>query len=252
MLRAFGVSDKGRVRATNEDCFAIDPDRQVFIVADGMGGHNAGEVASRVAVDSVLAFVADPPADDRWPYGYDPTQSREANLLRTALQVANRSVFDTAGRLPDCSGMGTTVVAMLARGSALVIAHVGDSRAYAVSRDGAEQLTTDDSWTATMLARDPSLDPAVLKNHPMRNALTSVIGSRPQVDVHVTERQLTAGDLLVLTTDGVHGVLDDADVMHACYRSGDLADMAGQLVQDALDRGSRDNCTAVVARYEQD
>ena len=147
--------------------------------------------------------------------------------------------------------MGTTIVAVLLDGDVLTIAHVGDSRLYSLSAGRAEQLTNDDSWAAAMLARDPSLDPAVLKAHPMRNALTSVIGSRPQVDVHLAERTLTADELLVLTTDGVHGVLGDATLARECEVSGDLQDVASRLVQAAITTGSRDNCTAVVARYER-
>ncbi|MFN7915456.1 MAG: protein phosphatase 2C domain-containing protein [Vicinamibacterales bacterium] len=252
MLRAFGVTDKGRVRATNEDCFGINPDLQLCVVADGMGGHNAGEVASQMAVDAVLRFIANYDEDDTWPFGFDPSKSEASNLLRTAVQMANRRVFQAAAGSPDLSGMGTTLVAVLVQGNALSMAHVGDSRLYALTRGRAEQLTSDDSWAATMLARDPSLDPAMLKTHPMRNALTSVIGSRPEVEVHVAERQLDADDLFLLTTDGVHGVLAPTHLEAACEGERDLEGLARRLVQAALDSGSRDNCTAVVARFEQD
>ncbi len=134
----------------------------------------------------------------------------------------------------------------------MTVAHVGDSRLYALSGGAAEQLTADDSWAAVMLARDPSLDPAILRNHPMRNALTSVIGAKAQVDVHVGERVLTLDDLLVMTTDGVHGVLSEATMADACAGGDDLQELAGRLVREAMDTGSRDNCTAVVARYERD
>lgn len=252
MLRAFGITDKGRVRTTNEDCFGIDPDLQLCVVADGMGGHNAGEVASQMAVETVLEFVAAHRQTDTWPFGYDPACSAGANLLRTAVQVANTRVFEAAAASSAWSGMGTTIVALMVHGSALAVAHVGDSRAYAFIAGRAEQLTTDDSWAATMLARDPSLDPGVLSAHPMRNALTSVVGSKPLVDVHVSERLLAEGDLFVLTTDGVHGVLAATDLTQVCGDALELAAMADSLVRAALDEGSRDNCTAVVARFEGD
>ncbi len=252
MLRAFGITDKGRVRSTNEDCFGIDHELQLCIVADGMGGHNAGEVASRLAVETVLDYVAAHTETAVWPFGYDPAISAQANLLRTAVQVANARVFEAAVGSSAWAGMGTTIVAMLARGSALTVVHVGDSRAYAVVEGRAEPLTNDDSWAATLLARDPTLDPAVLKTHPMRNALTSVIGSKPQVDVHVSERMLGAEALFVLTTDGVHGVLAETGLTRACAETSDLAGLAGRLVQTALDEGSRDNCTAVVISFHPD
>jgi protein phosphatase len=252
MLRAFGVTDKGRVRATNEDCFGIDPDLQLCVVADGMGGHNAGEVASQMAVEAVLDYVAEHMDVGTWPFGFGPTQTAGSNLLRTAVQVANRRVFEAAATSPTLSGMGTTLVAVLVQGNALSVAHVGDSRLYSLTGGDLEQLTSDDSWAATMLARDPSLDPALLKAHPMRNALTSVIGSKPQVDVHIAERRLGRDDLFLLTTDGVHGVLGASHLADVCERVRDLEGMAQRLVQAALDGGSRDNCTAVVARFEAD
>ena len=252
MLRAFGVTDRGHVRPTNEDCFGIDPDLQLCVIADGMGGHNAGEVASRLAVEAVLDYVANNSVTTTWPYGYDSGLSERANLLRTAVQVANTRVFEAAAASSDWTGMGTTIVAMLAWRDVMTVAHVGDSRLYVLGGGAAEQLTADDSWAAVMLARDSSLDPAILKTHPMRNALTSVIGAKPQVDVHVRERALTRGDLLVMTTDGVHGVLSAAILAETCAGSEDLQELAGRLVRQAMDTGSRDNCTAVVARYERD
>lgn len=252
MLRAFGVTDKGRVRATNEDCFGIDPELQLCVVADGMGGHNAGEVASQMAVEAVLDYVAEHSDVATWPFGFDPTQTAGSNLLRTAVQVANRRVFEAAATSPALSGMGTTLVAVLVKGDALSVAHVGDSRLYSLAGGDAQQLTSDDSWAATMLARDPSLDPALLKAHPMRNALTSVIGSKPEVDVHIAERPLGRDDLFLLTTDGVHGVLGASNLADVCERERDLEAMAQRLVQAALDGGSRDNCTAVVVRVAAD
>lgn len=252
MLRAFGVTDRGRVRPTNEDCFGIDPALQLCVVADGMGGHNAGEVASRLAVETVLDYVAHQGVTTTWPYGYDGALSERANLLRTAVQAANTRVFEVSATSPPCAGMGTTIVAALATGDMLTIAHVGDSRLYALNNGRAEQLTSDDSWAAAMLARDPSIDPEVLKSHPMRNALTSVIGSRPQVDVHITERRLRPDDIVLLTTDGVHGVLGEENLACECRRTTDLRDMAACLVRAAIASGSRDNCTAVVARFEAD
>lgn len=252
MLRAFGVTDKGRIRTTNEDCFGIDLDLQLCVVADGMGGHNAGEVASQMAVETVLDYVAAHRDTDSWPYGYDEGHSAGANLLRTAVQVANARVFEAAAGSTAWAGMGTTIVAVLVHGATLAIAHVGDSRLYALSGGRADPLTRDDSWAATMLARDPSLDPAMLSTHPMRNALTKVIGSKALVEVHVSERVSASDDLFALTTDGVHGVLSEAQLTQAAVDPDDLAGIAGRLVEAALEAGSRDNCTAVVVRVDAD
>lgn len=251
MLRAFGVTDRGRVRPTNEDCFGIDLSAQLCVVADGMGGHNAGEVASRMAVEAVLDYVANNGVTTTWPFGYDELASRRTNLLRTAIQVANARVFDAAAASPQYAGMGTTIVAVMLHGNLLTVAHVGDSRLYTLAERRAWQLTSDDSWAAAMLARNPDIDPATLRSHPMRNALTSVLGSRQRVDVHVAERTLDRDELLVLTTDGVHGVLGEEQLVDEWERSGDVHACAAALVRSAICHGSRDNCTAVVARYER-
>jgi protein phosphatase len=252
MLRASGVTDRGRTRPTNEDCFGIDPALEVCVVADGMGGHNAGEVASRMAVEAILDYVANNGVTTTWPYGYDAGISPRGNLLRTAVHVANTRVFEAAAASASYAGMGTTVVAVMLNRGIVTIAHVGDSRLYSLADGRAEQLTSDDSWAAAMLARDPSLDPAIIKSHPMRNALTSVVGSRPEVEVHVAERPLGRDELLLLTTDGVHGVLCDSNLAHECGSCDDLEDIAARLVRAAITTGSRDNCTAVVARDERD
>lgn len=275
MLRAHGVTDKGRVRPTNEDCFSIDALLRLCIVADGMGGHQAGEVASKIAVATVADHVrsARPGA---WPFGYDEGLSDAGNLLRTALHVANARVHEAAGSAHHYSGMGTTLVAIVERNGLLSVAHVGDSRLYIYRGGRLEQLTRDDSWIAILMARQPDTDRTSFHNHPLRNALTSVIGSRPSTNVHVTEHRLSGGERLVMTTDGVHGVLDEgriAELIAGCPAGGDgrqgrgasstgrtpgeapadaldaTTELPARLVEAALSSGSRDNCTAVVADY---
>ena len=254
MVKAHGVTHPGRVRATNEDSLVTDLGLGLFIVADGMGGHNAGEVAARLAVDAVVEFVRGhgdtaPDQSDRWPFGFDPSLSDSGNVLRTAIHLANLRVLEAAGADDEYSGMGTTIVAILIRGAHLSVGHVGDSRLYVVADGRMRQMTRDDSWVATVLAEDPDVDPATLQNHPMRNALTNVVGSRPHTDVHVNEEDLAGGELLVLTTDGVHGAIDDAQMEQVIDQNVNLQKVATNLISAALAHGSRDNCTAVVARY---
>jgi serine/threonine protein phosphatase PrpC len=255
VLRAYGVTDKGRVRATNEDDFAIEERLRLCVVADGMGGHNAGEVAARLAVDAIVEFVRESRASGSqsaagtWPFGFDRSLSEGGNRLRTAIHLANVQILEAAGSAGALAGMGTTVVAALVEGHHLSVGHVGDSRLYLVVNDRIRQLTHDDSWVAKMLAQNPDADPAVLDHHPMRNALTNVVGARARIDVHVVERTLSGGERLVLSTDGVHGVLDEHQMERIVLDSPDLTQMSEGLVGAALARGSRDNCTAVVARY---
>lgn len=255
VLHAFGISDKGRVRATNEDCFSIDEGLGLCIVADGMGGHNAGEVAARIAVDTVSGYVrgaASNRAGAYGPFGVNPSLSHDGNLLQTAVHLANMQILERAVSAQECSGMGTTIVAAFVRGRCLSIAHVGDSRLYLLSQGRLRQLTNDDSWTASVLAQDPETDAATLRNHPLRHALTNVVGAHPRTDVHITEATLEAGDVLALTTDGVHGPLDERRIEQILAEGGDAAGKAGSLVAAALSTGSRDNCTAVVAEYLPD
>jgi protein phosphatase len=247
-LRAFGISDKGRVRPHNEDCFAVDEALGLLVIADGMGGHNAGEVAARMAVDAIVDHVR-ANADD-WSFGYDDSVSVDANVLRTAIHVANIQILEAAIGVANYSGMGTTIVAARLVGDRLIVAHVGDSRLYLLSNGRLTQITDDDSWVATVLAREPGVDRAVLAYHPMRNALTNVVGARGRTDVHIVERTLTGGDVLLMTTDGVHGVVDDMRLERILKETNSPNAAAKELVAAALARGSRDNNTAIVAWYD--
>jgi serine/threonine protein phosphatase PrpC len=252
VLRAHGVTDKGRIRPINEDCWAFEPAQGLCVVADGMGGHNAGEVAARLAVDTIVDFLTSPALDHDWPFGFDPSLSPAGNRVRTAIQLAHMHVLETAVTSDRYKGMGTTIVASLLDGNRLSVGHVGDSRLYVLANNRLRQITHDDSWMATMLAQDPSADVTRLEQHPMRNALTNVVGSKRRTDVHVVEETLEGGELLLLTTDGVHGVLDDERLARVMLDSADVRNTATSLVAAALARGSRDNCTALVARYSPD
>jgi len=247
VIRAHGITDRGRVRPTNEDCFAIHEQLGLCVIADGMGGHNAGEVAARLAVDAIVEFVS--ARDETWPFGYDPALSVPGNLLRTAVHLANVRILETAMSNARYGGMGTTVVAALVVDGRLSIAHVGDSRLYLLAGRRLRQVTRDDSWIAAILLDNPDADPWVLEQHPLRNALTNVVGAGPRTDVHVSEEPLAGGECLLLSTDGVHGVVDESRLGQLMEDDDDPQTIATQVVATALTRGSRDNCTAVVARY---
>jgi len=254
VIRASAVSDVGRVRKTNEDAFISDGEVRLFAVADGMGGHEAGEIASALAIEALGGFIRRSAADTdfSWPYGLDRTLSYDANRLRTAIHLANRRIFRAAESNDDYSGMGTTIVGVLVCDGRVAIGHVGDSRVYLWRNGALEQLTQDDSWAASILAQDPRMTPADIARHPMRNVLTNVLGAREQVDVHLVERDLESGDVLLLCSDGLHGVLG-ADALGALLAAhSDVDEAARELVEEALDAGSHDNVTALVIRYEGD
>jgi PPM family protein phosphatase len=252
VIRACGVSDAGRVRKTNEDRFISDPTLRLFAVADGMGGHQAGEVASEMAIEALTAFIRLSVSDTdlTWPFGVDPTLSFDGNRLRTGICLANRRVFGAAETRDDYAGMGTTVVGLLIDDSRIAIGSVGDSRLYLLSGGRLEQLTVDDSWATRILAQDATLNPEAIAQHPMRNVLTNVIGARDTVDVDVIERTLQHGDVLLLCTDGLHGVLTAAELQKILEQTPALDDTPRRLIDAALDQGSRDNLTALVVRYD--
>jgi serine/threonine protein phosphatase PrpC len=254
VICAFGVSDGGPVRSCNEDSFVADADLRLFAVADGMGGHKAGQVASQLAIDTITGFISRSGItnDVTWPYGIDDKLSFDGNRLRTAIFLANRKVFRAAESSDDYGGMGTTIVGMLVNGGNVSIASVGDSRAYVLTAGELQQLTRDDSWAATILAHDRRMRPEDIAKHPMRNVLTSVLGGRADVDVQVKELALSRGDVLLLSSDGVHGVLSHDVMRDALSNMSDAQHAAQALIDRALAAGSRDNVTAVVVRYEGD
>ncbi len=225
---------------------------RLFAVADGMGGHNAGDVASRLAIEALSGFIRRSAMDTdfSWPYGLDGTLTYEGNRLRTAIHLANRRVFRAAETNDDYSGMGTTIVGMLMNGEHVAIGHVGDSRVYLLRAGRIEQITEDDSWAATVLAHNPRAHARDIASHPMRNVLTNALGAREQVDVHLAERDLEPGDTMLLCSDGLHGVLEPGAMKSILDQQPDLEMAARELVNRALDLGSRDNVTALVVRYE--
>ncbi len=252
MLYASAVSDVGRVRKTNEDAFVSDAAVSLFAVADGMGGHDAGEVAAALAIDAITSFIrrSAEDIDFSWPYGIDRALSYDANRLRTAIHLANRKIFRAAESNDDFSGMGTTIVAMLVSGQNMAVGHVGDSRLYLMRAGTLQQLTADDSWAATILAHDPRLNASDIAKHPMRNVLTNVLGAREQVDVHLSEHVLLPGDTILLCSDGLHGAVDAVTLASMIAGQPDVDHLSRQLVEAALERGSRDNVTALVVRYD--
>jgi PPM family protein phosphatase len=242
-LSAGGWSETGP-RPANQDVQFIDLDLGLLLVADGMGGHRAGEVASRIACDVITAFIRDTAAasDLTWPYPFDRARTAAVNRLSVALRVANREVLDAGRRNPRYAGMGTTIVAGLIDGDRLVLAHAGDSRAYRVRGARLQQMTEDDTWLNVMLASGAG---AAAASHPMRHALTRGVGMKSELSPSITEVSLVRHEHWLLTTDGVHGVLESRRMLELLVADGpDLA--AKQVVRAAIDVPTSDNATAVV------
>jgi PPM family protein phosphatase len=253
VLSAFGSTDIGPVRKSNEDNFASDEALQLFVVADGMGGHSAGEVASGLAVETIVGFIrrseSEGDGEFSWPYGIEPALTFASNRLRTAIHLANRRVFRAAEKHDEYTGMGTTVVSALLSGSRLTIAHAGDSRAYLFANGELRRLTSDDTWEATVLAGQSESKTKSATPHPMRHVLTNVLGARDLADVHISEHELEGGERILLCSDGLHGVVDDQGLKSVLASADPPAVLVPRLIEMALSRGGRDNVTAVLVQY---
>ena len=239
MIEACGRTDKGPVRMTNEDSFASEKDLSLFVVADGLGGHVAGDVASRIAVETMVGFIrrTHQVKEFTWPCGLDLSQSHAANRLRTGVQLANERLFRTSRGRTDLQGMGTTVVSALITGSRLVMAHVGDSRLYSLAGGVLRRLTRDDSWHEH--AGDAET-----------HALTNALGIQQRTQVSVREHDLVDNEILLFCTDGLHGVVDDSNLAQLMRQEEELSALSEQLVSAALAAGTRDNVTALLVRYQ--
>ena len=248
MVTAHTATHPGKVRNINEDCCLADMDLGFFVVADGMGGHNAGEVASRLAVEAIRGFLMLTRGGEAvtWPYGLDPDLSFDGNRLLTSLKLANRRVFKASESRDEFTGMGTTAVAVLIDGDHAIYSSVGDSRLYSYRDNRLEQLTRDDSWVAEIRAREPGLDEAYLSRHPMRHVLTNVIGARETIEVQVTERTLAPGERLLLCSDGLYRELGDARIASILSEQSPVASVADRLIETALSGTAADNITALL------
>ena len=246
------LTDVGRKRKGNEDSVFVNPEQNLFVVADGMGGHAAGEVASRVAVEAINEFVCLTSGDEdiTWPFGLDENASFDGNRLKSAIQYANRKVLEATREKKEYLGMATTVVAVLVDGSSANLAHVGDSRVYLVRGKGITQLTSDHSWVNEQLESGIiSADQA--RSHPLRNVVTRALGGKPELVVDIQEHHAEPGDVLLLCSDGLTSMVPDDDIVRLVREAeGDIERAARSLVEEANGRGGEDNITVLLIRFE--
>lgn len=250
-LKFFGATDVGRRRKNNEDYFGIFEAHQLFVVADGMGGHAAGEVASSTAVQALAEFVAltAKETDITWPWGVDPSLSLVANRLKTAVRFGNQKVLDLSLTQADYEGMATTIVGVLFEETTAHIAHVGDSRLYLVNASGIKQVTTDHSWVLEQVALGVLTNDQA-RSHPLRNVVTRAIGAAPDLNVDVVAHPMAPGDTLLLCSDGLSGMVLDADLGKIVAANPDPKKAADLLIAEANAHGGEDNITVLIVKRD--
>lgn len=251
-VRACGLSDVGRARTHNEDCFGIDPDHRMFVVADGMGGHNHGEVASRIAVKAIQEFVEQTAENDTtWPFVYDARLQRHSNRLKTAIRMAHDKVLRAIRHDGSLIGMGTTVVGFLLKGRVAAVAHVGDSRAYRLREGRLELLTQDHTWVNEQVVAG-YLSAEQARAHPLKNVVTRALGGESEVVVDVREVEVMSGDVYILCSDGLTTMLSDDEIQRRLQDSQALEETCRGLVREANAKGGLDNITVVLVQIDSD
>jgi serine/threonine protein phosphatase PrpC len=250
MIESYALTDTGCVRTENQDRVLTDHSLNLFVVADGMGGHSHGELAAELAISTIRYYVGS--SQDRfdvtWPFGYNFEISVDANRMSTAIQLANRQVWNHAQQSPECAGMGTTVAAILLSEGNVVIGNVGDSRVYLLRGNELKQISFDDTFVNTV-ALQAGANVEEMANHPMRNVLTQAAGSQDTLDVHIVEQPLESGDLYLICSDGLHGVIGNAAI-RSILGAGEYLERAAVRMKDAARaQGGPDNISVVLMSY---
>jgi serine/threonine protein phosphatase PrpC len=242
-----GRTDKGLVRPNNEDSFYVDGSVGLLVVADGMGGHASGELASKMAVDVIRDYFKNV-QEGRAPIvgQYREDCSDITNRIGSAVRLANMAIYEAAKNDPRLQGMGTTVAAVLLNENRLSIAHVGDSRVYLVRAGDIEQLTDDHSIVYEQVKRELITKEEAQKSD-MRNILTRAVGIAPDVEVDFDELTLTDGDIIILCSDGLSSMVSDDDILSAAISTSNPSETCGKLIDMANKNGGRDNITVIMA-----
>jgi serine/threonine protein phosphatase PrpC len=250
-VRFAGDTNVGMKREHNEDSFHLPQMERLAIVADGMGGHASGEVASRMAVDTVVSYFGET-ADERpltWPFKVDLGQKHVINRLTTAVKLANYKIHEEAQRNPNCRGMGTTLVATVFAEDALIVGHVGDSRMYRLREGLFDQLTEDHSLLNDYI-KMKNLTPEEIAAFPHKNVIVRALGMKTSVQVDVLVEQPRLGDVYLLCSDGLSGMVTDPEIAEVVANERDLNRICERLIAMANGNGGLDNVTVVAIRVE--
>jgi protein phosphatase len=241
-------TDPGLRRTSNEDSYCTRPDLGLYVVADGMGGHVAGEVASRVAVETIQTFIAETAGADKnrtWPFPFEPAISLEGNRLKAAFKLANRQIANAMADSADLRGMATTASAVLTGKTSACVAHVGDSRVYALRDGSLRQITDDHSWVEEQV-RAGTMTASAARQHPWRNVVTRALSGGTDPEIDTVELSPARGERFLLCSDGLSGVVPHETLAQIMAADGPLEGICERLVAAANDGGGPDNITVLV------
>ncbi|EYF06267.1 Stp1/IreP family PP2C-type Ser/Thr phosphatase [Chondromyces apiculatus] len=251
-IEVAGETNVGRKRNHNEDNFGILVEYGLFMVADGMGGHASGEVASKMAVDSMQEFFAATQEDPErtWPYKMDRTKGYEENRLITGIKLANLRIYETAQREARKRGMGTTFVGIFTANDGIYIAHVGDSRVYRF-RDGNLEMLTEDHSLLNDYIKMKRLTPEEIANFPHKNVIVRALGMKDTVKVDTRFETPKLNDVYLLCSDGLSGPVSDEEIAEILGKYSDIQTATSKLIERANENGGPDNVTSVLVRWTQ-
>jgi PPM family protein phosphatase len=247
-IRYAAKTDVGMKRTHNEDYFSLIEDEQLFLVADGMGGHASGEVASKMAAETIGEFYQRTREDEdaTWPYKMDRSLSYVENRLVCAVKLANLRIFETSCRDIRYKGMGTTIVSCMVSGDKAYIGHVGDSRVYRIRGGAINQLTRDHSLLEDYKEAKPDMTEEEERNFPHKNVITRALGMRETVQVDIKAHQIQSGDLFILCSDGLSGMVPDEQILYIASNAKSLERAVAELVDAANRAGGTDNVTTLL------
>ncbi len=247
---AAGETNVGMKRNHNEDKYCVLDEDRLYVVADGMGGHASGEVASQIAIDTLREFFQatgkDP--ESTWPYKMDKARGYEENRLITGIKLANLRIFENQQREPRLKGMGTTVVAILVCDEGVLIGHVGDSRVYRLRDNKLEQLTEDHSLLNDYI-KMKHLTEEEIANFPHKNVIVRALGMRDAVKVDILLDPPKPGDTYIMCSDGLSGPVSDAEILEIASATPDLRTACSKMIERANQHGGPDNVTVVMAKW---
>lgn len=249
-MKSFGKSNIGLIRKVNEDAFYYQKQYSygkpyICIVADGMGGHNAGEVASRMAVTEIKEFIEKSLNE----LEYTDLKDYET-LIKRAFLHANKVVYEKSMDSTECIGMGTTLTAVLIIENSMIIGHVGDSRVYFIRNGIMERITSDHSYVAELI-KNGTIKPEEASKHPQKNLITRAIGTGKKIDVDVNVFDIKNGDYILMCTDGLSNMLDEDEILNVVISDKNLNEKCSDLIDLANNKGGYDNITVIVIEVDE-